>query len=283
MLKWCAYCQHFIGECEPFDEYLISHGVCHACAPKVLDFSADDRQALGGVQAFFAALQASARDQRALDLGFVLEESRRLAVRPLDLMMGVFQPLLHEIGALWADGKVTVAMEQRFSALVDDWLAAQRLRAAEGAAAEPGRPSLILLNAEGNHHRFGLQMAESFFSALAIPCLTVTQGLPLDEILALLDQHRPQALGFSVALPGQMKQVLEVAEAAKALPVPPRHILVGGPAVRQGQCGAPGPGIHACRELTEILPFLQQPSPAGACTPHGGALAHGAGPRMAIS
>ena len=261
MLKWCAYCQGYIGEREPFDQFLISHGVCEACAPKVLTFSRADKEALQGLRQFFIALQRAVRDPAPLPFGAILAESRRLAVPPLDLMMGVFQPLLEEVGALWASGQLTVAMEHRFTAMVSDWVTSHRAASAEGSWVQPGQPRLILMNAEGNFHVLGLQMAQCYFTALGIPAMTIVPGLPLPEILALLDQHRPQVLGFSVALPHQVKQVLEVADRVQALAVPPAHILVGGPAARQGLEVAPGLGIQVCRELADILPFLQTPSP----------------------
>ena len=261
MLKWCAYCQGFMGECEPFDQFLISHGLCQACAPKFLTFSLADKQGLQGLSQFFVSLQKAARDPAPLPFGAILAESRRLAVPPLDLMMGVFQPLLDEVGALWAAGQLTVAMEHRFTALVNDWVATHRADTAEGPRVQPGRPRLILLNAEGNFHVLGLQMAECYCASVGIPALTIMPGLPLSEILDLVDQHRPQVLGFSVALADQMTQVLEVADRVKALAVPPQHILVGGAAARQGLEVAPGLGIQVCRALTDMLPFLQAHSP----------------------
>ena len=31
MIRWCAYCQKYIGEVEPFDRFEISHGICRRC------------------------------------------------------------------------------------------------------------------------------------------------------------------------------------------------------------------------------------------------------------
>jgi CheY-like chemotaxis protein len=61
-----------------------------------------------------------------------------------------------------------------------------------------------------------------------------------------------------------MGQVLEVAERVKQLSGPPRHILVGGPAVRMGLELDPSLGIQACRQLSEVLPLLQEDRPGGA-------------------
>lgn len=35
MIKWCCYCQAYIGEKPPFNDYTFSHGVCVSCKHKV--------------------------------------------------------------------------------------------------------------------------------------------------------------------------------------------------------------------------------------------------------
>jgi CheY-like chemotaxis protein len=114
-------------------------------------------------------------------------------------------------------------------------------------------PRLLLVSAEDNRHTLGLQMAEPFFIANGVPTLTVLAGLPLKEVLDLLEFHKPEAVGFSVALAGQMNQVRKAAGRIRNLPDPPLHLLVGGPAVRRGLELDPALGIRACRQLSDVL------------------------------
>ena len=60
----------------------------------------------------------------------------------------------------------------------------------------------------------------------------------------------------SVALPTQLKQVLEVAERLKDQPEAPRHLLLGGPGVRHGLDLDPAYGITVCRDLAEARALL---------------------------
>jgi hypothetical protein len=32
MIRWCSYCQAFIGEAPPFDSIVVTHGICRACS-----------------------------------------------------------------------------------------------------------------------------------------------------------------------------------------------------------------------------------------------------------
>lgn len=259
MIKWCSYCLHFISECEPWDDYQISHGVCHACFEKVSASNTLDAEAFQGLRAFFHYMQLVARSGSPIEVGLILEESNRHHILPMDLLLGILQPLLVEIGKLWASGQITVATEHRFSDLVGEILS--HVRREFNQVPRPESPKLLLLTAEGNAHVLGLKMAEPFFVANGVPTITVTPGLPIEEVLDLLERHQPWAVGFSVALASQMDQVHEVAKLAKQLSGPSRHILVGGPAVRMGLELDPSLGILACRQLSDVLPLFQEHPP----------------------
>ena len=252
MIKWCSYCLHFMDECEPYDRYIISHGVCPDCAPKALAFTRADKDALQGLRTFFIDLQTAARAGVALDWAEVLEESRWLGIPPLDLLMGLLQPLLEEVGELWARGRMTVLAEHRFTAMAE--ALAARLR--QDGQAMAATPRLLLVNADRNFHTLGVQMAELYFTAIGLPHLTIAPGLPTEELLDLVRLHRPEVLGFSVALVQHLAQVETVARRLGDLPFTPPVLLVGGPAVRQGLVPDPALGIQVCRSLKAMAPFL---------------------------
>jgi len=253
MIKWCSYCFRFIRECEPYDQFLISHGVCQACLAKGVTKGDIDKKNLHEFKTFFSSLQATARYGGSAQVSRILAESRRLGIPPMDLLLGLFQPLLVEIGELWATGQVTVSTEHRFSALVGDLLA--QLRSEAPRNPEPVSPRLILINASDNYHTLGLQMADTFFTTCGLATLSITPGLPSKEILELIAFHQPEAVGFSLALHTQMKPVGEVAACIRKLPAPPRYLLLGGAAVRMG-LPVPTPDFQVCQHLTEVLPLL---------------------------
>ena len=199
-------------------------------------------------------MQKIARSDGQPDMDEILKESRRLHIPPMDLILGILQPLLVEIGELWVTGQVTVATEHRFSELVSDLMV--HIRIDRPGDPSPASPHLILINAEGNAHFLGLMMAEYFFKACGIPTFTVIPGVPINDIMELLALHKPQALGVSVALPSQMNYVQEVAREIRSLKDPPVHILVGGPAVRMGLNPNPLLNIRVCHQLPEVLPIL---------------------------
>jgi methanogenic corrinoid protein MtbC1 len=257
LIKWCAYCQHFIHECRPFDDYQISHGICQACAPTVATFSPEDKDSLKGITRFFDALREVALSGSTGNVADILRESRQLGIRPLDLMMGILQPLLAEIGDLWAENRITWAVEHRFSVLVGALLTDVRKEGLEATGPQP--TELVLVNARHNDHTLGLQMAELYFATHGIPTITVVPGLPTAEILELLCLHRPLAVGFSLGLQGHVAQVQEVAAEVRSLPFVPPRILVGGPAARSGLDLKTSLGLTICSQLDEALALLREP------------------------
>ncbi len=259
MIKWCSYCQHFMHEVEPFGRYVISHGICEDCIPRGPVFGEAERRAADELAGFFHSLQGIARSGSPDDRRRILAESRRLGIRPMDLMMGMLQPLLREIGDLWAAGAVTAGCEHRFSDLVGDLL--NHFRPPGGSPAPEAPLDLLLLPARDNTHTLGLRMAEAYLSSTGLSVLTLLRGLATRELIDLVDFHRPLGVGFAVALPNQLEQVARVAEALKHLRVPPRQIFIGGPAIRPDGalpvCRTP---LTICRDVRDLreLPGLLQ-------------------------
>ena len=256
MIKWCAYCLQFIREFEPFDDFSLSHGVCENCLPRVLTLTQADIEAVHEVRKFYWGLQASMRLGAAPDLAGILAESNRLGIRPLDLMMGLFQPLLREVGYLWECGALTTEAEHRFSAVLTGLLAQYRKHFLDRPA--PVRPRLLLVNADGNLHNFGQQMAEAYFESHGITTLAVAPGLPTPEVLDLLTRLEPPFLGISVALETQRERALDLAAKVKHLDRPPRTVLAGGFGVRGWAPPDPALGLRVCCDLEEARRIIDQ-------------------------
>ena len=251
MIRWCSYCQRFMDEKEPYDNYLVTHGVCADCLGKDDDHLARAGTRVAPIAAFYAELRRTVLGGAEPDLEQLLARCQAYGGRPMDLMMGMLQPLLYEIGDLWAQGRITVAIEHRFSALAGELI---KHFQPSGPARAPGRaPSLVLLPAWGNHHILGLEMARSYFAASGFPAQVETAWMSTSGLLDQLERQDLKALGFSVALPAQMEQVYEVAQALGPRGHRTPRILVGGPAVRRGlELRADlGQGIRLCMTLQE--------------------------------
>lgn len=44
MIVWCSYCQKFLKEKPPYDQFQVSHGVCPSCMANALTLSQKEYQ-----------------------------------------------------------------------------------------------------------------------------------------------------------------------------------------------------------------------------------------------
>jgi methanogenic corrinoid protein MtbC1 len=253
MIRWCSYCQKYAGEVPPIESYEITHGICSPCVANHVFDDEDASARLEPIRQFFARLWPQALSGAELDPRALLAQSHAIGIASLDLMMGMLQPLLYDIGERWARGEVTVETEHRISNLTAQLI---HFASAEWPAHGRERSQVILLSAQDNYHTLGIQIARAHWVLAGVPCDAIFPALPLAETVALLRRRRPLVVGFSVALPTQMRYVHEVVaelrDAGEQLP----RILVGGPIARTGLRPDPGFPIEIVRDLSGLTPEL---------------------------
>lgn len=199
MIRWCAYCQKYLGEKAPFDDYAVTHTICADCAASNGEALESTDRALE-LSAFYADLSKRALQNALPPLGEALQRAKELGVRPIDLLMGIIQPILYQIGTSWEDGSLSVAGEHAATAFFSTMTNAVR-------AADPGidlmesrNPDVLLVNADGNYHTIGLVMVEVFLAMHGISSLLIHPGIPSSETIALCEALKPKALGISVSM-----------------------------------------------------------------------------------
>ena len=235
MIEWCSYCQRFQGERPPFDRFELSHGVCEACARRGAMLDPDAAAAARPVAELFRGVRVAARTGRPLLAADVLGRAEALGVRPVDLLVGMMQPALHEIGELWARGEVTVDVEHRFSAAVEELVAVLRAGTAEPPPGARCGARFLLVNADGNYHTLGVRIVELMLRWAGCQVTAVVPGLPVADVVYAVQELRPEVLGVSVAMLPEMRAVGELGAALES--VAPDHrprLVVGGRLVKAG-------------------------------------------------
>ncbi len=254
MIDWCAYCQTWQGEIPPFDSWAMSHGICASCFEQG---RVDDPTAIGTVMPvaiFFRRIRSEARRGFTTAGAAVLEEAETLKIRPLELLVGLLQPALDEIGHLWARGDVTVAAEHRFSAMVQTvaTLVLERARKAITNPAQP--PEFMLVNADENQHTLGPLVAEAFLLTHGRKGFALIPGLPAPEVLEQVGALHPKTLGISVARLRDLEMVQQVcAGLAGLVPEQRPRVVVGGSAIRLGARPDPALGVTVCTDLRALI------------------------------
>jgi methanogenic corrinoid protein MtbC1 len=236
MIRWCAYCQTYIGERPPLEDYSLTHDICDSCV-------AEDRQkdyakvaAMRAIGAFYGRLRAASVAGEVLQASQLVDEGLALGLKTADLAWGILQPLLYSIGEQWANGGLSVAYEHRFS---ETAMAAVEMLFFRDPTLQKLRqhhhPEVLLVMAEGNYHSLGARMAELGLCLQSYSTLTVVPGLPAKEVVALALSLRPRVIAVSVALAPQMRSVRELCTMLEKMPSEDRpRLAIGGSALRLG-------------------------------------------------
>jgi len=245
MIVWCAYCQRVIREVAPLTGFDISHGICARCQARLeIDpsFSGDDRSVIEFYRALFTA--ACKADRRAC--AELVRRAHNMGLRPADVMLGVMQPALVEIGEKWEQGQATVADEHEFTSWCDAMLALFEVE----ALPEEGL-DLLIVPAPGNLHCLGPRIAEQVLLGAGVPARCIVPELPVDDLVLRIERHRPSWIGFSCAMPRMVQPSLDVAARLADRGFPGRFML-------SGQAFRRFPYVHCDESLATVCLTLDE-------------------------
>jgi methanogenic corrinoid protein MtbC1 len=122
--------------------------------------------------------------------------SHAFAVYPVEeVCLGLFAPVLAEIGRLWSRGELSVTVEHFASALIRAQLESL-LRSAGGAESGP----LVLIGcAPGELHELGPMMLALFLRRAAVRVAYLGQNVEAESLLAAVSALRPACVILSAA------------------------------------------------------------------------------------
>ncbi|HET9241143.1 MAG TPA: hypothetical protein VFO10_28010 [Oligoflexus sp.] len=198
MLKWCTYCQHYMGEKQPYESLELTHGICDACCSEGRHKDISHIRALQPIAAFHQDLRDKAVDGADISIPDVITASKSLGISSVDMAIGILQPILNEMGRLFLAGKVTVAKEHAFTQKVESMISDLFAMTPAMKNCQGQKPLVILSCVDGNYHWLGLRLLELSLLEEGIPVRAFVPSLPRDEIIQLAVDMRPLVLGLSV-------------------------------------------------------------------------------------
>jgi len=249
MYRWCAYCQHYLGEKAPFEDYSLTHGICAECVYRGTLRDHDAITRMQPIVDFYTDVANMARSGETVPVATVVRRGLALGMRPVDLLVGILQPTLYEVGHLWESGLMTSSQEASFSSFCDAVMT-ELTREQELLCPAVSAPLVLLLNAEGNRHTLGLRMATFLLREGGLNAQTLVPTPSSAELAAVLADRRPAVVGVSLATNRQLP-FLDAILTMVARHRPPPRVVAGGPAVRAG-CALP-PGVEGWTQLEELL------------------------------
>lgn len=237
-----------LGERPPLADYMITHSMCDTCHGEV-DAEADLPPAHTARVTFYRALFTAAYKGDRQACRDLAAEGLALGVAPGDLLVGLVQPLLVEVGDRWERGLITVADEHRMS----HWCA-EMCAALPVPSQSEGPTALLLVPARGNDHVLGLRIAEYALRDLGFRCEAFVPNLPSEEIASLAQTTRARCIGFSCArqvdVDAALEQLRELRQLGCMAP-----IVFSGQAFRRGPETAVN-DVTVVRTVEETANFL---------------------------
>lgn len=230
MYRWCSYCQSFIGQKEPFKDYSLTHGICSTCkdSEETLDKKA---QSMEHLNRFYEELRSTLTHGSRPHPKILNQRALQLNIKPSDLLIGIMQPLLYEIGERYLSGELEVHEEHEFSAYIDrlisDILDDFELIHPEGDAID-----VLLFATNGEYHEFGVKFLEVLLKQNNIRTKSILPGLPMENIFDLSLRKRPKVICISVTLPENLEALASSLQLFNKWPdQSPPTIFLGGQGV----------------------------------------------------
>jgi methanogenic corrinoid protein MtbC1 len=242
MLRWCSYCQHFLGEIPDYHTLSVTHGVCADCETEAFEFTESDFKLADSLRNIQHQLHEAGRrnDLRAAER--IIENAATVNIRPVDILIGIIAPMLYRVGEEWKRGMLSVAEEHRFTSYCNDIFdsVAAQVRDKRYDCADVSRdPEVLLMNAPGNKHTLAIRILTVWLWNKGLRARMLEPSPTLDELSALVVSARPKLILVSMALAEQCVGVTTIAERIAKLSVPCRpRVIVGGYAVKLGLVSA---------------------------------------------
>lgn len=160
---------------------------------------------------------------------------------PRTVYLKVLGPALEEVGSRWERGVATVAQEHLATAIVSSIMASVAPRLEEPP---PIGRRVVLASTDGEMHVVGLRMVGDFLEADGWEVYYLGAATPGADLLRLVDQTRPDAVGLSTTLTTHLDAAREAIQLLKARPEP-TFVFVGGHAYASDPEIAAGVGADA--------------------------------------
>lgn len=196
MFRWCAYCQHFMGESKPLENYLVTHGICAPCEKKVLEENYERAPSPLLAQRIFQSLFQSKSPTKFSLTDKFIQEALDANIKPSDLIIGILQPALYEVGTRWEKGLISPAEEQEFSR----W-SMGILKWFERTPSESEHGEIVLTHISGNEHSLGVLFLDVYLRDHGIGSRVIIPALSDQGLVEHCVNNSPRFCGISVSLP----------------------------------------------------------------------------------
>ncbi|MFW6245548.1 MAG: cobalamin B12-binding domain-containing protein [Fibrobacterota bacterium] len=160
----------------------------------------------------------------------IVSELFERGIEVRELYTDLFQTSLYQIGKLWEQNKISVAREHMATAITEN---AMLLAYPHLFGREDSKGKVIISCLVNEFHQVGAKMIADILELNGWSTRFLGANTPLRDLLSLIDEDGPDAVGLSMSIYSHMPRLAEVIDTLVAR-YPRLPILVGGQAFRFG-------------------------------------------------
>jgi methanogenic corrinoid protein MtbC1 len=252
LFRWCSYCQSYMGESTPLDSYSLSHGICDDCAAKVFSSEEGLPEWTLTAKRLMDVLFSAFRNGDSLDCRRLVQEARDADIGRAEILLGLLQPALYQIGELWKMAEIDPPQEQLFSSWCEQifLLLAADIPIIEG-------PEILLANMPGNLHTFGINFLWILLYDLGFNCAVAHPLATNQHLISKCIREQTKICGISVSMPGMIPSAIHLAEEIEKQTEGRTRTVLGGFAFRIGHCDLKT-HIHVFAVIDNFVEYLEK-------------------------
>lgn len=232
MIRWCSYCQSFIGEKEPLEVFEVSHGICLKCKKKYFTQVDSDflpTNDLQEIKEFFKTVLQMNYLEIHDNKDSIINEGVALGIDPLSLIYGILQPLLFRMSNMAKSHNVSLMEEYLYTSTIQKIIT----RIEFDYNIESNNEDIILTNVQGNVHLLACRVLRVAIAQRGYSSQIIYPGPSPKELKGFLERSSVKLLCLSIATSDQEKSLLKSLSQISELPKERRPLIaLGGSGVK---------------------------------------------------
>jgi methanogenic corrinoid protein MtbC1 len=175
-------------------------------------------------------LLSAFQSNNELDCSTLIQEAENAGLRRTEMLIGLLQPALYEIGEKWERAEIDFTHEQRFTSWCE-----KVFSSLSADISDPVDSRIILANLPGNTHTLGIRFLSVVLNDLGYKCHVIHAPQSPQDLIEYCIQHRSRLCGISVSMPGMAPDAFCLADAISEQTHGATQAVLGGFAFRTGE------------------------------------------------
>jgi diguanylate cyclase (GGDEF)-like protein len=168
----------------------------------------------------------------------------------LEIHAKIIAPAMHELGRLWAIGKVSLSVEHCASEICLRVLPI--VRPTLQTSPPHSRERIVIGTVAGERHAIGARMAADVLEGAGYDVHFLGADVPPGELISAVLGSDAQVVGLGITMP-ESRPALDIAMDALAVAAPDCVVVLGGPSVPQERRGAGWPCVSSVEDVVSTF------------------------------